>query len=64
MSYFMPRATDEPSGPVQSPTSVWDDYRRAEIGLEYLEEIKIGHKSYRTSIEEAARDAVLNFLRG
>ena len=50
--------------PFKSPTSVWDDYRRAEIGLEYLEEIKIGHKSYRTNIEEAARDAILNFLRG
>ncbi len=49
---------------ITNPTPVWDAYRRAEIGLEYLEEIEYGHKAYRTSIEEAARDAILNFLRG
>ena len=46
----------------KSPTSQREAYLRAEIGLEYLEYIEYGHKSYRTDIEEAAREAILRFL--
>ena len=48
----------------QAPTFEREAYLRAEIGLEYLEEIEYGHTSYRTNIEQAARDAILNFLSG
>ena len=63
----MSNTEQDPAELLQPPASlgsIWDQHRRAEIGLEYLEEIKIGHPYSRPETVKAAQEAILNYLRG